>query len=54
VRTCPGYSLWHGKLSDIEAQKTPPNIYRRPLINTLPGFADPKLTGPSIVFSENK
>ena len=54
VRTCPGYSLWHGKLSDIEAQKTPPEIYRRALLETLPGFADPKLTRPSIKFSENK
>lgn len=54
VRTCPGYSLWHGRLSDIEAQKTPPEIYRRPLIYTLPGFADSKLTRPSILFSENK
>ncbi|HMK43842.1 MAG TPA: 4Fe-4S dicluster domain-containing protein, partial [Dissulfurispiraceae bacterium] len=31
VRTCMGYALWHGKLSDIEAQKTPPEAYRRPL-----------------------
>lgn len=54
VRTCPGYSLWHGKLSDIEAQKTPPDIYRRTLLDTLPGFSDPKLTRPSIKFSENK
>jgi len=54
VRTCLGYSLWHGKLSDIEAQKTPPEVYRRPLKETLPGFADPKLTKPSVKFSENK
>jgi len=54
VRTCPGYALWHGKLPDIEEQRTPPGIYRRPLTKTLPGFADPKLTGPSVRFSENK
>jgi len=54
VRTCPGYALWHGKLSDIAVQKIPSDIYRRPLINTLPGFADPKLTRPSTMFSENK
>jgi len=54
VRTCPGYALWHGKMSDIEAQKTPPEIYRRPLSSALPGFADPKLTIPSVKFSENK
>lgn len=54
VRTCLGYSLWHGKLSDIEGQKTPPEIYRRPLKDKLPGFADPKLTIPSVKFSENK
>jgi len=54
VRTCPGYALWHGKMSDIEAQKTPPEIYRRPLTKVLPGFADPVLTRPSARFSENK
>jgi Fe-S-cluster-containing dehydrogenase component len=54
VRTCLGYSLWHGKLSDIEAQKTPPEIYRRPLKDNLPGFTDPKLTIPSVKFSDNK
>ncbi len=54
VRTCLGYSLWHGKMSDIEAQQTPPEIYRRPLKDTLPGFADPKLTRPAVKFSENK
>jgi DMSO reductase iron-sulfur subunit len=54
VRTCPGYALWHGKMSDIEAQKTPPEIYRRPLKDALPGFADAKLTRPSVKFSENK
>lgn len=54
VRTCPGYALWHGKMSDIEAQKTPPEIFRRPLKDALPGFADAKLTRPSVKFSENK
>ncbi len=54
VRTCMGYALWHGKMSDIEAQKTPPETYRRPLKEGLPGFADPKLTRPSVKFSENK
>jgi DMSO reductase iron-sulfur subunit len=54
VRTCPGYALWHGKMTEIEAQKTPPEIYRRPLNDTLPGFADTKLTRPSVKFSENK
>ena len=54
VRTCPGYALWHGKMSEIEAQKTPPEIYRRPLKDALPGFADAKLTRPSVKFSENK
>jgi anaerobic dimethyl sulfoxide reductase subunit B (iron-sulfur subunit) len=54
VRTCPGYALWHGKLTDIEAQRTPPEVYRRPLTRALPGFADPKLTNPSVRFSENK
>jgi len=41
-------------MSDIEAQKTPPEIYRRPLKDRLPEFADPKLTIPSVKFSENK
>ncbi|MBF0556813.1 MAG: 4Fe-4S dicluster domain-containing protein [Nitrospirae bacterium] len=54
VRTCPGYALWHGKLSDIDAQKIPPDIYRRPLKDKLPGMADPKLTIPSARYSENK
>lgn len=54
VRTCLGYSLWNGKLSEIEDQKTPPEVYRRPVKESLPGFADPKLTRPSIRFSENK
>jgi DMSO reductase iron-sulfur subunit len=54
VRTCPGYSLWHAKLSDIEAQRVLPEIYRRPLKDTLPGFADTKLTIPSVRFSEIK
>ena len=53
-RTCPGYALWHGKLSAIDAQKTPPAIYRRPLVNTLPEFADPGMTHPSVRFSEIK
>jgi len=52
VRTCLGYALWHGKLAEIEMQRIPPALYRRPLKDTLPGFADPKLTGPSIKFSE--
>ena len=54
VRTCMGYALWNGKLSDIEAQKTPEEIFRRPLKDMLPGFADPKLTIPSVRFSRNK
>jgi DMSO reductase iron-sulfur subunit len=54
VRSCMGYALWHGKISDIVAQTTPEEIYRRPLKNELPGFADPKLTMPSVRFSENK
>jgi DMSO reductase iron-sulfur subunit len=54
VRTCPGYALWHGKLTDIDAQKTPPEIYRRPIKTSLPMFADIKLTIPSARFSENK
>lgn len=54
VRTCPGYALWHGKLSDIDAGKIPPEIYRRPLEPMLPGFADPKLTIPSVRFSRMK
>ena len=54
VRTCPGYALWHGTLSDIDARKPPPETYRRPLRNALPGFADPKRTIPSVRFSENK
>jgi DMSO reductase iron-sulfur subunit len=54
VRSCPGYALWHGKLSDIAAQTTPPATYRRPLTDRLPGFADPKLTKPSVRFSEIK
>jgi len=54
VRTCPGYALWHGKLSDIEAGRAIPEVYRRPLAAVLPGFADPRLTGPSAFFSELK
>jgi len=54
VRTCPGYALWHGKLTDIVAQTLPPEIYRRPLRDDLPGFADPKLTRPSAKFSDTK
>jgi len=54
VRTCPGYALWHGKLSDVEARKAAPEIYTRPLQDRLPGFADPKLTLPSVRFSEAK
>ena len=54
ARTCMGYALWHGKMTDIIAQKTPQEIFRRPLKDTLPGFADPKLTIPSVKFSENK
>lgn len=54
VRTCPGYALWHGKLTDIEAQTTPPEIYRRPVTDRLPGFADPALTRPTTRFSAKK
>lgn len=54
VRTCMGYALWHGKMSDVEAQKTPQEIFRRPLVKVLPHFADPSLTRPSTLFSENK
>lgn len=54
VRTCPGYALWHGKMSDIESGKACPDVYKRPLKDKLPGFADPKLTIPSVKFSENK
>lgn len=54
VRTCLGYSLWHAKMSDIESGKACPDIYKRSLKDKLPGFADPKLTIPSIKFSENK
>jgi len=54
VRTCPGYALWHGKMPDIEAQKIPPEIYRRPLVKALPHFANPSLTRPSALFSEDK
>lgn len=54
VRTCMGYALWHGKMSDIIAKTTPQEIFQRPLKDTLPGFADPKLTIPSVKFSENK
>jgi len=54
VRSCMGYALWHGKMSDILAQITPEAAYRRPLTTTLPGFADPRLTKPSVRFSESK
>lgn len=54
VRTCLGYALWHAKIAEIEARKVPPPLYRRPLKDVLPGFADPKLTKPSIKFSEIK
>jgi len=54
VRTCMGYALWHGKLSDIEGEKTPQEIFRRPLVKALPHFANPFLTRPSALFSENK
>jgi DMSO reductase iron-sulfur subunit len=53
VRSCPGYALWHGKMSDVEAQKVCPEIYTRPLKDSLPGFADTKLTIPSAKFSES-
>jgi hypothetical protein len=49
-----GYALWHGKLSDIIARKTPQEIFQRPLQDALPGLADPKLTTPSVRFSEKK
>ncbi len=54
VRTCMGYALWHGKMSDIVAQTTPEPVYRRPLVAALRDFADPALTKPSGRFSENK
>ncbi len=54
VRTCPGYALWHGKMSDIETQKTPPEIYRRPLKDRLPEFEETALTVPSVKFSDKK
>jgi Fe-S-cluster-containing dehydrogenase component len=54
VRTCMGYALWHGKMADIIAKKTPQEIFQRPLKDSLPDFADPKLTIPSVKFSENK
>lgn len=54
VRTCPGYALWHGRLSEIDGGKTPPEIYRRPFAPALPGFADTSLTRPSVRFSENR
>jgi DMSO reductase iron-sulfur subunit len=54
VRSCMGYALWHGKMSDILAQAIPEAIYRRPLTETLPDFADPQLTKPSVRFSESK
>ena len=54
VRTCMGYALWHGKMSDIIDRKTPQELFQRPLKDRLPGFADPKLTTPSAKFSEKK
>ena len=54
VRSCMGYALWHGKMSDIIAQATPEEIYRRPLSATLPGLADPNFTRPSVRYSEAK
>ncbi|HEY6871652.1 MAG TPA: 4Fe-4S dicluster domain-containing protein [Geobacteraceae bacterium] len=54
VRTCMGYALWHGKMSDIIARKTPQEIFQRPLRDALPGFADPGMTLPSVRFSEKK
>ncbi len=54
VRTCMGYALWHGKMTDLVAQTTPEAVYRRPLVAALPNFADPGLTTPSARFSENK
>jgi len=54
VRTCMGYALWHGKLSDVEAGKAAPETYSRPIKDTLPGFADSSLTKPSIKFSDIK
>lgn len=53
VRSCMGYALWEGKMTDIIAQTTPEAPYRRPLTTTLPGFADPQLTRPSVRFSES-
>ena len=54
VRTCMGYALWHGKMADITAGKVPDEPFRLPLTTTLPRFADPKLTRPSVRFSERK
>lgn len=54
VRSCMGYALWHGKMTEIVAQTVPQENYRRPLKDALPGFADPKLTNPSVRFSESK
>jgi Fe-S-cluster-containing dehydrogenase component len=54
ARTCMGYALWQGKLSDIVARLTPPEPFRLPLQETLPGLADPGLTRPSVRFSAKK
>ncbi|MGD0585059.1 MAG: hypothetical protein ABSA86_04665 [Oryzomonas sp.] len=43
-----------GKDGGYHSQKTPQEIFQRPLKDSLLGFADPKLTIPSVRFSENK
>ena len=55
VRTCMGYALSNGQISDVETGKAFPDpVFKRKIVDRLPGFADPKLTKPSIKFSDNK
>jgi anaerobic dimethyl sulfoxide reductase subunit B (iron-sulfur subunit) len=55
VRTCMGYALSNGKLSDVEAGNAFPDpIFKSKITNQLPNFADPKLTIPSARFVEAK
>ena len=54
VSSCMGYALWSGKMGDILSRSVPEKVYQLPLQESLPGLADPKMTIPSIRFSEKK
>ncbi len=55
VRTCMGYALSNGRLPDVEEGKAFPDaVFKKRVVDRMPGFADPKLTRPSVKFAENQ